>query len=56
LKGDLSDKIANDTNELNNVIFAEGFGKVADIKIGPDGLLYIISTGKHVTNIYRIST
>ena len=55
LRGDLSDRIANDTSELNNIIFAKGFGKVADIKIGPDGLLYILSTQKHVSSIYRIS-
>jgi len=54
LKGALADRIANDTNELNNVIFAKGFGKVADIKIGPDGLLYILSTQRHVSSIYRI--
>ena len=48
LRGDLSDRIANDTSELNNIIFAKGFGKVADIKIGPDGLLYILSTQKHL--------
>jgi glucose/arabinose dehydrogenase len=55
LEGALADKIANNTAELNNLIFATGFGKVADIKIGPDGLLYILSTLKHVSSIYRIS-
>jgi aldose sugar dehydrogenase len=54
LSGDLSDRIANDTNELGNIVFAKGFGKVADMKIGPDGLLYILSTQNHRSNIYRI--
>jgi aldose sugar dehydrogenase len=56
LKGGLADKIANDTSELNSVIFARGFGKVTDIEIGPDGLLYILSGQKHITSIYRIIT
>ena len=54
LKGGLADKIANDTSELNSVIFARGFGKVTDIEIGPDGLLYILSGQKRITSIYRI--
>ncbi len=54
LEGALLDKIANNTNELKGVIFANGFGKVADMEIGPDGLLYVLSTQKHLTNIYRI--
>jgi aldose sugar dehydrogenase len=56
LKGNLADKIANDTSELNNIIFAKGFGKVADIKIGPDGLLYILSTQNHKSSVYRITS
>ena len=56
LKGGLADKIANDTTELNSVIFARGFGKVTDIEIGPDGLLYILSGQKRITSIYKIIT
>ncbi|MGI8720393.1 MAG: PQQ-dependent sugar dehydrogenase [Nitrososphaeraceae archaeon] len=55
LSGKLSDKIANNIEELNNVIFAKGFGKVADIEIDPDGFLYVLSTQKHLTSIYRIT-
>lgn len=55
LKGALVDKIANDTVELNDKIFAKGFGKVADIKIGPDGLLYVLSTQNRKSSIYRIT-
>ena len=54
LAGNLTDRIANNSNELNNAIFAGGFGKVTDIEIGPDGLLYILSGQKQVTSIYRI--
>jgi aldose sugar dehydrogenase len=56
LKGELADKIANDTSELSSVIFAKGFGRVTDIEIGPDGLLYILSDQGRITNIYRIIT
>jgi glucose/arabinose dehydrogenase len=55
LPGKLSDKIANNDGELNDLVFANGFGKVTDMEIGPDGLLYILSTQDHLTNIYRIS-
>ena len=54
LKDGLADKIANDTSELNSVIIARGFGKVTDMEIGPDGLLYILSGQKRTTSIYRI--
>lgn len=55
LPGRLSDKIANNNGELNDLVFAKGFGKVTDMEIGPDGFLYILSTQKHLTNIYRIN-
>ena len=56
LSGKLSDKIANNTRETNDLVFANGFGRVADIEIGPDGLLYILSTQKDLTSIYRINS
>ena len=55
LSGKLSDKIANNTEEMNDIIFAKGFGKVADIEIDPEGFLHVLSTQKHVASIYRIS-
>jgi glucose/arabinose dehydrogenase len=54
LSGKLSDKIANDLAELNDLIFAKDFGKVTDLEIGPDGLLYVLSSQKHLSSIYRI--
>jgi aldose sugar dehydrogenase len=40
----LHDKIANNTEELNKVLFGEGFGGITDIEVGPDdGYLYILS-------------
>ena len=40
------DKIANNAEELEQVIFGKGFGGITDIEIGPDGYLYILTTNK----------
>jgi glucose/arabinose dehydrogenase len=43
-KGPLKDKVADDAQELEEVVFGVGFGGITDIKIGPyDGYLYILS-------------
>ena len=51
--GALKDRIANSTNELEDVVFAKGFGGITDIEVGPDGYLYLVSYehGK----LYRIT-
>jgi aldose sugar dehydrogenase len=43
LKGSLADKLANNGDELKQVIFGHGFGAITDIEVGPDGYLYIMS-------------
>jgi aldose sugar dehydrogenase len=43
LKGNLTDKIAYDKSEFNDILFAEGFSIITDLKQGPDGYLYIVS-------------
>jgi glucose/arabinose dehydrogenase len=52
LTGPLADKVADTDSELNDIIFAGGFGIITDLKIGPDGYLYFVahSEGK----IYKI--
>ena len=54
LKGKLLDKVA-DTNthdELDQIIFGEGFGGITDLEVGPhDGLLYVVTRDGA---IYRI--
>ena len=52
LDGSLSDKIANTTEELDKVKFAEGFSGISDLEVGPDGHLYVLSYGDGT--IYRI--
>ena len=39
----LADLVADDSNELQEVVFGTGFGGVTDLKVGPDGLLYVLS-------------
>src|ERR687897_40184 len=43
LEGALDDAIANTPEEAEEAIFGTGFGRITDIKTGPDGYLYILS-------------
>jgi aldose sugar dehydrogenase len=52
LQGPLIDKVADSDAELNNVIFAGGFGLITDLEIGPDGYLYFVAFDEG--KIYRI--
>jgi glucose/arabinose dehydrogenase len=43
---------------MQRVIFGHGFGRITDIKVGPDGYLYILSVNPNAGKegmIYRIS-
>ena len=54
---ELSDAVAENSDELANVVFAEGFQDViSDMKVGPrDGYLYVLSGVRGETgNLYRI--
>jgi aldose sugar dehydrogenase len=48
----LDDRIASNYNESKSIVFGEGFGIISDLKIGPDGYLYIVSLPKG--SIYRV--
>ncbi len=59
LHGPLADTIVSNPSEMQGAIFGYGFGRITDIKAGPDGYLYILSVnsdaaGKEGT-IFRIS-
>ena len=43
LKGNLADKIALNNTEYSDILFAEGFTIITDVKQGPDGYLYVVS-------------
>ena len=51
----LRDRIANSSKELGETIFAEGFGVITDIEVGPqDGYLYVLSHKNDQVTITRI--
>lgn len=50
--GTLLDKVADDKEELKQILFGEGFGGITDIEEGPDGYLYVLSAGK--SSIFKI--
>lgn len=55
LEGELADMIANSNEELEPLIFAQGFGPITDLDVGPDGYLYIVSGVRSENgSIYRI--
>ena len=39
----LRDKIADNVDELEGVIFGQGFGGITDLEVGPDGHLYVLT-------------
>ena len=43
LKGNLTDKIAVNSSDFDEILLAEGFSIITDVKEGPDGYLYIVS-------------
>jgi glucose/arabinose dehydrogenase len=52
LEGPLADMVADTKEELQGILFGEGFGAITDLQIGPDGYLYVLSN-RHKT-IYKI--
>jgi aldose sugar dehydrogenase len=54
LNGTLIDKVADSPEELKKVIFANGFDRILDLEVGPDGYLYILSEHDHNANIFKI--
>ncbi|HKI10309.1 MAG TPA: PQQ-dependent sugar dehydrogenase [Nitrososphaeraceae archaeon] len=54
LEGPLEDKVADNVDELDSVIFGTGFRAITDIEVGPDGYLYILTHGTS-GKIFRIA-
>ena len=59
LKGVLQDKIASDDTEFGDILFADGFSIITDLKQGPDGNLYVVSglkqsKSENLGAVYRI--
>jgi aldose sugar dehydrogenase len=55
LDGPLVDRVADEVEELGNIIFGKGFGVITDLQVGPDGYLYVLVYDKDDGRIYRIS-
>jgi len=55
LDGLLRDKIANNLQEMKNISFSKGLGKITDIKVGPDGYVYVLSNYMEKATIFRIA-
>jgi glucose/arabinose dehydrogenase len=53
LGGALADGVGDSGGELTPLIFAGGFSGVTDLKVGPDGRLYVVSIGNG--RIYAIT-
>ena len=53
LEGVLGDRMANNVQELDPVIFGTGFRSISDIETGPDGYLYFLLYGPG--KIFRIA-
>jgi aldose sugar dehydrogenase len=43
LNGTLADKVANNLETKQQVVFARNFGGISDLQVGPDGYLYVLS-------------
>jgi glucose/arabinose dehydrogenase len=56
LSGTLSDKVANNPEELGDSIFASNFDIITDLEVGPDGYLYVLAGVRDVEGrIYKIT-
>jgi len=49
----VSDGVADSAVERDQFLFGSGFGGISDLKIGPDGALYVLSIGAGA--IYRVT-
>jgi aldose sugar dehydrogenase len=56
LNGSLADKVADSTDELEDVTFAENLGIITDLEVGPDGNLYVLTGVREIEGkLYRIA-
>jgi glucose/arabinose dehydrogenase len=55
LNGSLRDKVADTAEDMEESTFAEGLGIITDVKVGPDGYLYIVTGARSPEGkIYRV--
>jgi glucose/arabinose dehydrogenase len=54
LGGDLLDKALDPGDEVDDILFGTGFGGITDVKVGPDGYLYVSTFQDDSGSIFRI--
>jgi len=54
LKGKLADKVADNKLENNDIILGHNFGEITDIKVGPDGYVYLLVYSQQYGKILKI--
>ncbi|HZB80857.1 MAG TPA: PQQ-dependent sugar dehydrogenase [Nitrososphaera sp.] len=54
LGGGLADRALDPGDEVGDILFGTGFGGIADVKVGPDGYLYILTFQDDEGSIFRI--
>jgi glucose/arabinose dehydrogenase len=54
LNGPLADEVADDFSELEEVNFAKFQGIITDLKVGPDGFLYVLVYREENGELFRI--
>ena len=53
---DLSDQVADDEQEISDIIFGSGFGDgITDIEMGPEGFLYILTFNGSIYKIMPVT-
>jgi glucose/arabinose dehydrogenase len=52
LKGNMTKNIVESREDPEDIVFAEGLGRITDIDIGPDGNLYVLSHTWDINNQY----
>jgi glucose/arabinose dehydrogenase len=56
LEGTLVNRVEYTLQDLNQVIFAKGFGAITDLQVGPDGYLYVLTYAGSIYKIVPTST
>ncbi|HJU34097.1 MAG TPA: PQQ-dependent sugar dehydrogenase [Nitrososphaera sp.] len=54
LGGGLTDRALDPGDEIDDILFGTGFGGITDVKVGPDGYLYILTFQDGEGSIFRI--
>ena len=54
LGGGLADRALDPGDQVGEILFGTGFGGITDVKVGPDGYLYVLTFQDGGGSIYRI--